>query len=85
MDKSIREIIYIIVAILISVLAIKLFIWLLPIIIVLLLANYIYKKLKNINIKTEKDTVETIKKSKTKNYTKSKTKKIIIIDEENND
>ena len=84
-EFNIRRLIYITVAVLLSVLAFKLFIWALPIIIVIILANYIYKIIKriHINIKEDDDTVENIKRSKTKNT--SKTKKIIIIDEESND
>ena len=86
-EFNIRRLIYIIVAVLLSVLAFKLFIWALPIIIVIILANYIYKIIKkiHINIKEDDDTVENIKRSKTRNTSKTKTKKIIIIDEENND
>ena len=86
-EFNIRRLIYIIVAVLISILAFKLFIWALPIIIVIILANYIYKIIKriHINIKEDDDNVENIKRSKTKSTSKTKTKKIIIIDEESND
>ena len=86
-EFNIRRLIYIIVAVLLSVLAFKLFIWALPIIIVIILANYIYKIIKgiHININQDDDTVENIKRSKTRNTSKTKTKKIIIIDEESND
>ena len=77
MDKDkLRDIVYILVAILFSILAIKLVIWLIPIIIVLVLAYFIYKKIKNIKVdnnpKWEKTTKETIPKRN----------KRIIIDEE---
>lgn len=86
-EFNIRRLIYITVAVILSILAFKLFIWALPIIIVIILANYIYKIIKriHINIKEDDDTVENIKRSKTKNTSKTKTKKIIIIDEESND
>ena len=86
-EFNIRRLIYITVAVILSILAFKLFIWLLPIIIVIILASFIYKIIKkiHINIKENDDTVETIKRSKTKNTSKTKTKKIIIIDEESND
>ena len=77
MDKDkLREIVYILLSILFSILAIKLFIWLLPIILIIILACFIYKKIKNIKVdnnpKWEKTTKEkTIKKNKR-----------IIIDEE---
>ena len=77
MDKDkLREIVYILLSILFSILAIKLFIWLLPIILIIILAIFIYKKIKNIKVdnnpKWEKTTKETI----------SKRNKKIIIDEE---
>ena len=86
-EFNIRRLIYITVAVILSILAFKLFIWALPIIIVIILANYIYKIIKriHINIKEDDETVENIKRSKTKNTSKTKTKKIIIIDEESND
>ena len=86
-EFNIRRLIYITVAVILSILAFKLFIWALPIIIVIILANYIYKIIKriHINIKEDDNTVENIKRSKTKNTSKTKTKKIIIIDEESND
>ena len=84
-EFNIRRLIYILIAVLLSVLAVKLFIWSLPIILVVILASYIYRVIKriNINIKKDDEEVETIKRSK-KSKT-SKTKKIIIIDEENNE
>lgn len=77
MDKDkLREIVYILLSILFSILAIKLFIWLLPIILIIILAIFIYKKIKNIKVdnnpKWEKTTKETIPKRN----------KRIIIDEE---
>ena len=82
-EFNIRKILNIVVAVFFAVLAVKLFIWLLPIIIVVILANYIYKMIKkiSINIKNDNDEeVEKIKRSKKKDT--SKNKKIIIIDEE---
>ena len=88
-EFNIRRLIYILIAVLLSVLAVKLFIWALPIIIIVILASYIYRIIKriniNINIKKDDEEVETIKRSKKSNTSKSKTKKIIIIDEENNE
>ena len=83
-EFNIRRLIYILIAVLLSILAVKLFIWLLPIIIVIILANYIYKIIKriHINIENDDDKVENIKRSKTRNTSKTKSKKIIIIDEE---
>ena len=86
-EFNIRRLIYITVAVILSILAFKLFIWALPIIILIILANYIYKIIKriHINIKEDDDTVENIKRSSNKKTSKTKTKKIIIIDEESND
>ena len=83
-EFNIRRLIHILIAVLLSILAVKLFIWLLPIIIVIILANYIYKIIKriHINIENDDDKVENIKRSKTRNTSKTKSKKIIIIDEE---
>ena len=68
--EKIKNIIYIVVAILLSYLAIRFMIWALPFILVALLAYFIYEKLrvsdKNVN-------------------SKKKNKKIVIIDEENHD
>lgn len=80
MDKEkLRDIIYILVAIIFSIMAVKLVIWLLPIIIIASLAYFIYKSMK----KTE--TFDSYKKHNYKEKNKTKKKKIIIIDEENND
>ena len=86
-EFNIRRLIYILIAVLLSVLAVKLFIWSIPIILVVILASYIYRIIKriNINIKNDDEEVETIKRSKKTNTSKSRTKKIIIIDEENNE
>ena len=68
-----RDIIYLIIAILLSVVAVHLFIWLLPVILVLILTYYIYKSLK-IN-----------KKFRSSNTTTNNNKKkIVIIDSEDN-
>ena len=84
-EFNIRKILNIVVAVFFAVLAVKLFIWLLTIIIIVILANYIYKSIKNINFRQKDEEVEEIKRTKTKNTSKTKNKKIIIIDEENND
>ena len=78
MDRDkLRDIIYILVAIMFSVLAVKIVIWLLPVIIIALLAYFIYKKMKNVNIEDNNNTWE--RKGKTN---KPKKNKRIIIDEE---
>ena len=65
MDKDkLRDIVYILVAILFSILAIKLVIWLIPIIIVLVLAYFIYKKLKESNSSKTWEREEQTKPSK---------------------
>ncbi len=73
MDREkLKDIVYIIVAVLVSIVAIKLFIWLLPIILIALFAIYLYAVMKN-------------KDRKSKYYkedNKTKRKKIVIIDEE---
>ncbi len=72
MDKEkIKDIIYLIIAILLSYLAIRFMIWALPFILVALLAYFIYEKLKTSN--------------KNANSNKKKKKKIVIIDEESHD
>ena len=72
MDKeTLRDIIYIVIAIVFAIIAVKLFIWLLPIILIALLAYFVYKHLK----KDKNDSSEEQKN-------KTKKKKIIIIDEE---
>lgn len=73
-DK-LRDAIYLLIAILLSIVAVKLFIWLLPVILVIILACYIYKSLK-INKK--------FNSSKNSNSTNNKKKKIIIIDSDDN-
>ena len=72
MDKEkIKDIIYLIIAILLSYLAIRFMIWALPFILVALLAYFIYEKLKTSDKKV--------------NSNKKKKKKIVIIDEESHD
>ena len=68
--EKIKDIIYLIIAILLSYLAIRFMIWALPFILVALLAYFIYQKLKTSN--------------KNVNSNKKK-KKIVIIDEESHD
>lgn len=78
MDKEkLREIIYIALAIIVAIIAVNLFIWLLPFILIALLAYFIYSSMK-------KSKVEPNNKTTNSNI-KKKTKKIIIIDEENNE
>lgn len=69
-QEKIRNIIYIVVAILLSYLAIRFMIWALPFILVALLAYFIYEKLKS---------------SDKQENSKKKNKKIVIIDEESHD
>ena len=72
MDKEkIKDIIYLIIAILLSYFAIHVMIWVLPFILVALLAYFIYEKLKTSDKKV--------------NSNKKKKKKIVIIDEESHD
>ena len=73
MDKEkIKNIIYIVVAVLLSYLAIRFMLWALPFILVALLAYFIYEKLKTSNSNKEENS-------------KKKKKKIVIIDEESHD
>ena len=69
-QEKIRDIIYVVVAVLLSYFAIRFMIWALPFILVALLAYFIYEKLKasdrNVNSKKKK-------------------KKIVIIDEKSHD
>lgn len=69
--EKIKDIIYLIIAILLSYLAIHFMIWVLPFILVALLAYFIYEKLKTSDKKV--------------NSNKKKKKKIVIIDEESHD
>ena len=69
--EKIKNIIYIVVAILLSYFAIHFMIWILPFILVALLAYFIYEKLKTSDKKV--------------NSNKKKKKKIVIIDEESHD
>ncbi len=78
MDKEkLRNIIYIVVAVLLSILAIQFIIWLLPIILVVILALWIYSSMKGSHTKTRTNTKETRHHQKDK-----KVKKIVIIDQE---
>ena len=73
MDKEkIKNIIYIVVAVLLSYLAIRIMLWALPFILVALLAYFIYEKLKTSNSNKEENS-------------KKKKKKIVIIDEKSHD
>ena len=71
-QEKIRNIIYIVVAILLSYLAIRFMLWALPFILVALLAYFIYEKLKTSNSNKEENS-------------KKKKKKIVIIDEKSHD
>lgn len=71
-QEKIRNIIYIVVAILLSYLAIRFMLWALPFILVALFAYFIYEKLKTSNSNKEENS-------------KKKKKKIVIIDEESHD
>jgi len=62
----------------VSILVIKLFLWLLPILAILFLAYFISVYFSN---RSQKD----IEVEKVKKHSKKKNKKIVIIDEENND
>lgn len=68
--EKIKNIIYIVVAILLSYFAIHFMIWVLPFILVALLAYFIYEKLKTSDKKVNSN---------------KKKKKIVIIDEESHD
>ena len=68
--EKIKNIIYIVVAILLSYFAIHFMIWVLPFILVALLAYFIYEKLKTSDKKVNRN---------------KKKKKIVIIDEESHD
>jgi len=72
--EELRSIIYLLVSIAFSILAVNLFIWLLPSILIIILAVFIYNSI-NKRIKKKE---ENFNKNKTKN------KKIIIIDSEDN-
>ena len=72
--EDIKKIVYSVIAITISIILVKLFIWLLPVILILLIAYYLYTKMNDYS-------KERNKKSKTN----KKNKKIIIIDEEKGD
>ena len=65
----------------VSILIIKLFLWLLPILIGLFIGYLIYDYFKNKN--TKEVEVEKVRSHSKKN--KKSNKKVIIIDEENND
>ena len=64
---TIKEILYVLIAITLGILTIKFIIWLLPIILIGMCSHYIYKSLKK-------------NKKSTKNNTQKKTKEIKIID-----
>ena len=78
-----REILYIFIAIFLSILAVKIFIWMLPVLLVVFLALYLYSKFKmsKYNFKYEKYEKEVYKDVEKKG-TKINDKKIVIIDEE---
>lgn len=70
MDKEkLREIVYLIVAIVLAILAVKFVIWLLPFILIILLASFLYGAMKKSKGNYSKDT-------------NKKNKKVVIIDED---
>ena len=71
-QEKIRDIIYVVVAVLLSYFAIRFMIWALPFILVALLAYFIYEKLKTSDSNKEENS-------------KKKKKKIVIIDEKSHD
>ena len=76
MNKGlIFDIVYFLVAIMVSVIIFKLFIWLLPIILIAILAFYIYRAMKS-NRRFE---------TSTNNSSTTKKKKIIVIDSDDVD
>ena len=77
-SNDLKRVINIILSIIIAILLFKLFIWALPIIIIIFLARYIYKKIKNSSIENKKDTWQRT----TKTTKVIKRNKKIIIDEE---
>ena len=68
--EDVKKIVYSLIAIFVAIILVKLFIWLLPVILILLLAYYLYTKMTDKNKLNKKD---------------NKNKKIIIIDEEKGD
>ena len=71
---AVKEILHILLAIVLGIMAVRFVIWLLPVILIAICSYYIYKSIKKIN------------KPKYKETTKKKTKKEIkIIDMESND
>ncbi|MBQ6495071.1 MAG: hypothetical protein IJI49_03625 [Bacilli bacterium] len=68
--EDVKKIVYSLIAIFVAIILVKLFIWLLPVILILLLAYYLYTKMTDKNKVNKKD---------------NKNKKIIIIDEEKGD
>ena len=66
--EYLKDIIYILVAVIISIIAVKIFIWLLPIILIIIGTIYIYNKIK--------------KNTSYNNTSNKKNKKIVIIDSE---
>ena len=75
--EKLRDLIYVLVAILLSAVAIKLVIWLLPIIIIAILAYFIYKSMKKTHTSNDNQTWERHSDERPK-----KKNKKIIIDEE---
>lgn len=78
MDKEkLRDIVYIIVAILLSIVAIQFVLWLLPIILICLLAWFLYSSMKRRSVYREYEGNQ-----KNKNKSEYKKKKIVIIDQD---
>lgn len=75
-EYQLKELIYLIIAIIIAVIAINILIWLLPIILIVILAYFIYSKMKHNRFKS---TMYDQKEKPKNNH-----KKTIIIDSEDN-
>ena len=73
--EKVRDIVYLIMAVFVSIIAVKLMIWLLPVILIVLLACYLYGSMKRTD---KKDFYQ-------ESSSKNKKKKTIIIDSEDNE
>lgn len=79
-DNQIRKIVYILVAIVCAIVVVNIFIWLLPVILVLIVAYYIYNLIRGCRYGSDIDN----KKNK-KGKSNKISKRIVIIDEEDSD
>ena len=75
---TVKEILHIIIAITLGIMAVKFVIWLLPVILIAIFSHYIYKSIKKSNKPKENKANNNTKNNKTK-------KEIKIIDMESND